>query len=450
MSLIPKGGDSNTGAQPPGKLRPISVLPQVARVWSQLRFQDIMEKILPSVLGCQHGGLPRKQARTIAARLLVRMDASARDRHLGGKGNFCFAQLDLRKYFNCINCCLCCGDPVDTVGNAGRVRSSFELTLLPDGCQDPLPLGFPGQGLLHAERCAPGVPGLDMKQLSVYLDDVTVEASSREQLTAVVQACHDVFAEAGLELNLPKCHWSSGSEESLAPLELRTGCVEFAGVIDVLGVDVWSPWADAQVSPTKRSVDRMEVVTWRLSRAAHLPTAPEVRATVVASSAMSPFAWSPVGPEMSDKQQSALDAQVWKAILGSHSQWKRETAWEIFYSCVFPGHRLVPHWIRLHSAVGMIMLAVSEGEDIGFWLSGLAAPPKCGLLAALSSAATKLAITVRDDIDGFLEDGDGREFHFACGYTCAAMHQLRDFIRAALVARVAKRRPREFAGLEEG
>eukprot|EP00971_Amphidinium_carterae_P143410 2841302-Amphidinium_carterae.1 len=30
------------------------------------------------------------------------------------------------------------------------------------------------------------------------------------------------------------------------------------------------------------------------------------------------------------------------------------------------------------------------------------------------------------------------------------MHQLRDFIRAALVARVAKRRPREFAGLEEG
>eukprot|EP00971_Amphidinium_carterae_P190682 3784009-Amphidinium_carterae.2 len=104
--LIPKGGDASySGAQPPGKLRPISVLPQLARVWSQFRFEDIMEKILPSVLGCQHGGLPRRQARSIAARLLVRMDSATRSRQRGGRGHFCFAQLDLRKYFNCIDVC---------------------------------------------------------------------------------------------------------------------------------------------------------------------------------------------------------------------------------------------------------------------------------------------------------------------------------------------------------
>eukprot|EP00971_Amphidinium_carterae_P274847 5453790-Amphidinium_carterae.1 len=198
MSLIPKGGDSNTGAQPPGKLRPISVLPQVARVWSQLRFQDIMEKILPSVLGCQHGGLPRRQARTIAARLLVRMDASARDRHLGGKGNFCFAQLDLRKYFNCIDVCA-----VESLWTRLGMPAAFARLLSSHYSQMVVRtryhLGFLGKGFCMQRGVPQGdalsvlysvvflipllvkvldsVPGLDMKQLSVYLDDVTVEAA---------------------------------------------------------------------------------------------------------------------------------------------------------------------------------------------------------------------------------------------------------------------------------
>eukprot|EP00971_Amphidinium_carterae_P312787 6216426-Amphidinium_carterae.1 len=77
--MIPKGADDTGGVSSlhAAKLRPISVLPSVARVWARARMRTLMPNVERALLPSMHGARSGKSAKGLLARLLTRLENAA-------------------------------------------------------------------------------------------------------------------------------------------------------------------------------------------------------------------------------------------------------------------------------------------------------------------------------------------------------------------------------------
>eukprot|EP00971_Amphidinium_carterae_P350491 6491576-Amphidinium_carterae.1 len=112
QTLIPKH-DALAGSLKPLSLRPIGVLPTLARVWARARLEVVLKHTLEAFPSSMFGGLPGKSAQQLLARVLLLIERGCEGRPEQA-ASLCvnsedrrkpafIAQLDVEKYFNGID-----------------------------------------------------------------------------------------------------------------------------------------------------------------------------------------------------------------------------------------------------------------------------------------------------------------------------------------------------------
>eukprot|EP00971_Amphidinium_carterae_P067933 1344557-Amphidinium_carterae.1 len=101
QTMVPKdtSGNATSPSLDPLKLRPISVLPAIARTWARARLMSITPKLEESMLDSVYGARRGKSAKGLIAKLLGRLERAA----TSGQRPIYLAQLDVSKFFNGID-----------------------------------------------------------------------------------------------------------------------------------------------------------------------------------------------------------------------------------------------------------------------------------------------------------------------------------------------------------
>eukprot|EP00971_Amphidinium_carterae_P158257 3137198-Amphidinium_carterae.1 len=194
-----------------------------------------------------------------------------------------------------------------------------------------------------------------------FIDDLTIVAPSQALLSDVVAAVERQLTMLGLVLNRSKSSWTASdldvsthdghSDHAGAAVLADRGDADSASMLQwvdqsiLLGADLCATPCSVTVS-TKR-LGRMEETKSRLLRACHLPCAERKRTMIIASTAMSPMGWIPVGTRPLAKDLRVIKRLMLKAIFG-HSTFYRETAYEVVIAVLHQGHRLDPSWQCIH------------------------------------------------------------------------------------------------------
>eukprot|EP00971_Amphidinium_carterae_P238886 4742002-Amphidinium_carterae.2 len=173
----------------------------------------------------------------------------------------------------------------------------------------------------------------------------------------------------------------------------------------------------------------------RLARVQHVPGLEARRAMLTSATAMSPLGWVPLGIPLKARERLKLLTMMVKSIHG-HCTMHKECAYEIL--------------------VAVEMFSASDQE----WVEAMRshAPRRHSALGALQVAAKELMIDVeggelvsRGCTDN-TSTADQILDHFDLMQTATddSKHRLREFVRCHLLRKLARRRPVEFTGVEQG
>ena len=467
VSYIPKDADP---APTPDRVRPISVLPLVMRIYLSLRAEHLTAILDPQMLPQQWGGRPAKGV----TQPLIYTDTLV---DLATKrlcGPVFLAQLDITKFFNNI-------DPVPLLPALNRAGVPVHFTrALAELYQGLLymnkyhsgligPAWKPCRGIPQGDPCAVILANWYMRVIihhanvehlhtddphlqefpgcHVFLDDVTIADTTAEGLKLKLQRLVRAMRMVGLQVNLKKSAWLAAGvamddeqiivEDQLLP---RVNCVT------LLGVDMGQPDHD---QCTKFSA-RLATCNQRLSRITRLPISEAVRSMLVANTAVAPLLYVPIGAWT--PQGGQWQRRIACTIKRCRAQdWAMETSAEIFWHCLHRGHRLHFPWARWYAVVRLVATAHEWCGEAVRMLLAQAEPIKQPRSAVdiLVSLNSELGVTL--DATGHLIAEDSR-FCLIRGrrswseYT----HELRAFVKISLSRRLARRRPHEFDGLDTG
>eukprot|EP00971_Amphidinium_carterae_P345952 6487162-Amphidinium_carterae.1 len=283
-------------------------------------------------------------------------------------------------------------------------------------------------------------------QVDAFVDDMTLTATSAEEMERVVHVFEKVLEEAGLRVNWEKSLWTTTSKEANhAPIQCGGGRLWYSPRAQILGVDFC--FGDDDKEPSARDRERLDVAKARLTRAQRIPGALKYRAALIGSAVMSGIAWNPLGPQSTAKAIGAFRVQTGLALQGK-GNWKGETAKEIFYSLQCPGHRVDPLLVRLYQCCMLCFELMAQDPTLA--MEVLAGPwtRKYGLLHSLENAAAQVGMERRGPTIRCKQSG--ATFDLSQGHDQEARHLLRDFLRQCMLGRVAARRPTEYRGIEGG
>ena len=392
----------------------------------------------------------------------------------GAAGPLWVAQLDLEKYFNNVSAIA----TIQALRNEGHEHRVFDLLttlyqqltyrnkyphqVVGPGWRPPrgLPQGDPCSVFLSnwAMRSLLLAAGLHAKNIKigdsyyqsafVYLDDITLCSTTKEDLCQQLCQLARIMTQVGLRINFEKSMWTVVGTESVdTHLHINNKLLPYSDTVTILGVDISATGEHRHPAKVSHRVQQAEQ---RLRRIAQLPVGESLRSRLAASSATSALNYLPFGawPKLNDNWLRRLACSLRRCL---PAQWAAETAKEIQWWVLHPGHLLWAPWARWYHLTVLIVEHLQQTtERMHVRIQEVRQTmPGDGLLVSFLRLSDELNIQITDDLIAFSNDmsypllqkeKDKKRW----------THDLRHFLRLVHFRRLAHRRPREFDGVGHG
>ena len=165
------------------------------------------------------------------------------------------------------------------------------------------------------------------------------------------------------------------------------------------------------------------------------------RAHVLVTVCEASLAFCPWGTSPTKQQIKVHDANVLRAIVGARGSIQTELAPEAFFSALFPGHHLLHRWRAAYQ------IAVAMRRHIMTGLPPSSVHPRA-LLGECQCAWAHFDLEI--SVTGIFDKHGVLLLRWDLPERPLWLHELRQVLRRVHWRRVSLRRPRQFAGLEEG
>ena len=281
----------------------------------------------------------------------------------------------------------------------------------------------------------------------VFLDDVTLIANSHPQLQRKVTSLAAAMQRVGLTINAAKSGWISARNEG-RDLHIAIDGVEIPRLegVTLLGVDL----AGQHDGNLTKASQRFQTCRERLERIPRLPVGEDVRAHLIAASALSPMAYMPIGAWVKlDKRWMRRIACVLKRC--NPNQWVAETAMEILFFTMHAGHLLAYPWSRWYQLSKLITQAHQLASAlITKLMDGMQLQQEpMSIVDTFYKISRDLDIQIQRD---FIAVAGPNTIDLRQGARSWSehLHAVRSFLRKTNAVRLEARRPLEFRGVGQG
>eukprot|EP00971_Amphidinium_carterae_P351913 6492335-Amphidinium_carterae.1 len=438
------------------QLRPITVTPQLWRVFARHLNNDIVAKLDSFLHRTQFGARPGRSSVTPA--LAVRAFAD-KQKHANQPGYL--TQLDIQKCFNGLNVddgirilqhyglsppiCEMLSVHYDSLTTRSKLSPTWGSK--PFRCTRGCPQGCPLSVTL-ANMILSLIPlGVSLDaELAMFLDDTSVFASRRDQVTRASCEALKNIRSLGLVPNAAKSTFvvfGSATDET-EPLKLDGMSLAPTHRTDLLGFDL-------NTHPPERASGkqqtRSQTASTRLERSARLPVPAGHRQHVIGAMVASLWRWSPLDFVQPVNYTNWMRRQMMNAMESKQHPW--ELAVEVETCVLYKGHMLDCAWAAFHSAALLLKMAARQHPAIASMATDDFTTPGT-MLEVFDTHLKNLQLTRNglcvssDDVDGLVVDLGSDVSDAICG------HELRELVRRHGLTKLAMRRPREFHGAQHG
>ena len=284
----------------------------------------------------------------------------------------------------------------------------------------------------------------------IYLDDITICASTRQELEETLTRLHTALTSIGHRINFDKSGWAVVGDLEVQPdsqvMRIHKEELPYIETISILGVDLTATNIPAL---SNKVTKRLQVAQDRLARVAHLPVGESLRAQITAASVTSSLNYMSLEtwPRMNDTWMRRLSCTLRSC---SPASWVPETSKEILWCVLHKGHLMWTEWARWYHLTKLLIIELTDQgkQYIELYDQVKANPVGDGILATFVKVSANLHIDLADE---YRVCAEGKLFSLIQTKSRVQwLHELRDYIRLINYRRLERRRPREFSGIGDG
>ena len=458
---IPKGPNKFKASEQ----RPITVFPMLWRVYAKARARQITHSLANHLSPCQRGAIPGCSVEDLVLEIKLHTDGMIKNH-----GELHGLQIDIMKCFNGLDHDLALY-VLQRMGLPPTLAQLWNAQYLRHQTRHRFPGGLVGEPYAPPRGIAQGDPlavlmanavlSLLPKSLEAYcqrddahpvdqwwfLDDSTIITKRQEDLVNAYQVLKTTFDTMALRISLPKTVYFTNMPDQYLCIDNQ----RLPGVqqLELLGADFKIPSEPCHQHPPQpqlqaRNRQRWAKVQPRIRLLQPLPLSIRQKTQLATACITALWRYVPIGTWPHQQQLLGTQNVLQQAILG---KLHREAAPEIVYGQLLPVHFMHIPFAKAYALLRLLRRA---------WIRGFFRPDMIEQTTVQDTFIDNVRSPLQTaglglkDHHLYTDNVDTKLHLFATTPQKQWLHDLRELFRDHLLARLAKRRPREFSSVSQG